>query len=328
MTKISICIPVYNMGHCIERTIQSALRQDYPDFEVILADNQSSDGTYEKASAISDPRLIVLRNPRNLGPYGNHQRCLEVAKGEWVKYLHGDDELLPNCLSEMMEAAQNCPADTALVSCGAIKVDGDNREIFRTYVPPALKAARSAPAREFIWRGNIIGTPTMTLIHRERLLEAGGFDLSLEPACDGDCWVNLMARYPWAVVPAHLVVIRDDPPSLLRVRGSEVVRGLMYVVVMNDKWHRKDPASMNLPMSRTPFSVHLCHQSFRFWDSAFFHILCGNPIVLKSLVRVLLDRKMLVRSLWFYIKKRLQWKNSHTLYGKRWDEDFVHLLIS
>ncbi|MFC1491323.1 glycosyltransferase family 2 protein [Nitrospinota bacterium] len=96
--KVSICIPVYNMADCIERCIRSALNQTYENIEVIVTDNQSTDGTYEKASSISDPRLTVLRNSENLGAYGNHNRCIDVASGKWIKFLHGDDELVPECV--------------------------------------------------------------------------------------------------------------------------------------------------------------------------------------------------------------------------------------
>src|SRR3990172_6845810 len=101
---VSICIPVYNMEPTIERCIRSALGQTYPSVEVVVADNQSTDRTHELALSIKDSRLRVVRNERNLGPYGNHNRLLELSRGEWVKFLHGDDELTPECVEKMVAA--------------------------------------------------------------------------------------------------------------------------------------------------------------------------------------------------------------------------------
>lgn len=89
---VTINIPTYNQSRYIRRAVESALAQDYPNLEVVVADDQSPDDTFAVAQASMDPRLRVVRNARNLGRIGNYRHMLyELARGEWVVNLDGDD---------------------------------------------------------------------------------------------------------------------------------------------------------------------------------------------------------------------------------------------
>lgn len=316
--KVSICIPVYNMASSVERTIRSALAQTYPDIEVLVMDNQSTDGTFERARQIQDPRLRVVRNERNLGCYGNHNRCLESAAGEWIKFLHGDDELLLHCIERMIGVLPFCPEDTALLGCGGIILNDKDKEIERTYVPARLVRMRKTPVSECILYGHLFGTPTMTLLHRRRLLDAGGFDPATEPSSDGDCWINLRTRYSCAMLPEYLVVLRDDPPSPLPKRSQEVTARCRRTIYRVERWYRRDPRFSEQPFGKTPYARSLCFETFRFWDAAFFHLLQGYPQVLKALVGDLARFHMVFSSLFFYLGRRLSGKNSRTLRKEPW----------
>ncbi|MBV9932649.1 MAG: glycosyltransferase family 2 protein [Alphaproteobacteria bacterium] len=93
--RVTISIPTYNQERYIARAIESALAQTYANLEVLVCDDRSTDGTYEIASAISDRRLRVVRNERNLGRVGNYRRCLyERASGAWFVNLDGDDQYI------------------------------------------------------------------------------------------------------------------------------------------------------------------------------------------------------------------------------------------
>jgi glycosyltransferase involved in cell wall biosynthesis len=92
---VTISIPTYNQERYIARAIESALEQNYPRIEVVVADDCSTDRTYEIARGRSDPRLKVVRNERNIGRVANYRRCLyERASGEWFVNLDGDDQYL------------------------------------------------------------------------------------------------------------------------------------------------------------------------------------------------------------------------------------------
>ena len=117
--KVSILIPVFNRKNHITECIQSALDQTYPDFEVVVVDNASDDGTWEicQRFAAQDHRVKVWRNATNIGPVRNWKRCAEEAKGEFSKILFSDDTLEPICLAQMVPKLED--PDVSLVYCAA-----------------------------------------------------------------------------------------------------------------------------------------------------------------------------------------------------------------
>lgn len=117
--KISILIPVFNRKDYIAECIQSALDQTFTDFEIVVVDNASNDGTWEICQKFSeaDQRVRIFRNESNIGPVRNWMRCAQEAKGEFSKILFSDDSLEPNCLSEMVQKLND--PKVALVYCAA-----------------------------------------------------------------------------------------------------------------------------------------------------------------------------------------------------------------
>lgn len=117
--KVSILIPVFNRKEYIRECIQSALSQTFTNFEVIVVDNASDDGTWEicQQFAAADDRVRIFRNVSNIGPVRNWIRCAQEAKGELSKILFSDDCLEPNCLSEMVPKLDD--SEVALVYCAA-----------------------------------------------------------------------------------------------------------------------------------------------------------------------------------------------------------------
>lgn len=89
---VTVMIPTYNQAGYLGAAIGSALAQDYPRLEVVVADDGSTDTTPEVAGRFADDRLRVHRNARNLGRVGNYRHLLyDLARGDWVINLDGDD---------------------------------------------------------------------------------------------------------------------------------------------------------------------------------------------------------------------------------------------
>lgn len=92
---VSIVIPTYNQESYISEAINSSLAQDYPNIEILVSDDCSTDDTFNVAKRIEDSRLKVIRNENNLGRVGNYKNAMErYASGMWVLNLDGDDYLL------------------------------------------------------------------------------------------------------------------------------------------------------------------------------------------------------------------------------------------
>lgn len=98
--KVSILVPVYNRKDYIEECIRSALDQTYRDIEVVVADNASTDGTWEicQKLAATDARVRIFRNETNVGPVRNWLRCVSESRGEYGKILFSDDLMFPRFL--------------------------------------------------------------------------------------------------------------------------------------------------------------------------------------------------------------------------------------
>lgn len=102
--QVSVLIPVFNRKGYIAECIQSALDQTYSDFEVVIVDNASDDGTWEicQEYAERDSRIRIFRNERNIGPVRNWLACVEQAAGRYTKILWSDDLIHPRFLEVLL----------------------------------------------------------------------------------------------------------------------------------------------------------------------------------------------------------------------------------
>jgi glycosyltransferase involved in cell wall biosynthesis len=95
--------PVYNRETEITRCLQSCLQQDFPDFEVVVVDDGSTDRSVEAASAVRDPRIRVFCHDSNRGHGVARNTAIQKATGDWVIFLDSDDELSPGGLVRIYE---------------------------------------------------------------------------------------------------------------------------------------------------------------------------------------------------------------------------------
>ncbi len=168
--KVSILIPVFNRKEYIAECIQSALDQTYKDFEVVVVDNASDDGTWELCQqfAAADRRVRIFRNATNIGPVRNWMRCAQEAKGALSKILFSDDCLEPNCLSEMVPKLDD--PDVALVYCAA-RIGKSREESVIAYSQADSTNLSSAQFVNLILSGKAPVSPGAVLIRTLDLLK-------------------------------------------------------------------------------------------------------------------------------------------------------------
>ena len=94
--KYSILIPTFNKFEYLNYTLKSILQNDYEDFEVIVSNDHSTDGTDELLLKIKDPRVKIIKPPFKLTQAKNYEYLLNFANGEWISILGDDDGVLPN----------------------------------------------------------------------------------------------------------------------------------------------------------------------------------------------------------------------------------------
>jgi glycosyltransferase involved in cell wall biosynthesis len=122
--KVSIGIPVYNGEKYLQQALESILSQSYTDFELIIADNASTDRTREicLTYARKDPRIRYHRNEENIGAAPNHNLLFHLAKGEYFKWAAYDDRIAPNFLAKCVEVMDKHP-DVILCMPHASRID-------------------------------------------------------------------------------------------------------------------------------------------------------------------------------------------------------------
>jgi glycosyltransferase involved in cell wall biosynthesis len=122
--RLTIGLPIYNGEQLLPQAIESLLTQKYDDFEVVISDNASVDGTPElcAAYAAQDPRIRYVRNERNLGSIPNFNKLVGLARGEYFKWAAHDDWCEPEFVGRCVEVLD---ADPGVVLCHAkaIRVD-------------------------------------------------------------------------------------------------------------------------------------------------------------------------------------------------------------
>ena len=120
---ISIVIPVYNVERCLEDCVSSVLRQSFPEFELILVDDGSTDRCGEICDTFSDPRIRVIHK-ENGGPSDARNVGTAASRGEYIAWVDSDDVIHPDYLKILYGLITDCQADMAVWSL-VIQSDSD-----------------------------------------------------------------------------------------------------------------------------------------------------------------------------------------------------------
>src|SRR5262245_47649967 len=100
MPRISVCIPTYNTARYLPEAIESVLAQTYDDFELVICDNASTDATPQLCRRYDDPRVRYVRFDELVNQGNNWNRCLRLARGDYIALLHADDRYRSGFLIE------------------------------------------------------------------------------------------------------------------------------------------------------------------------------------------------------------------------------------
>jgi glycosyltransferase involved in cell wall biosynthesis len=208
LPKVSVLIPAYNYANFLDETIQSALGQTYTDFELLIVDNCSTDNTAEVVGKyLSDKRVSYHRNERNLGLVGNWNRCLELAKGEYIKFLCADDKFDSTILEKYVPVMDSDPG-ISLITCDKQAFGAKSHETITpvTHKQPGHKSVLDMLLANYCW----IGEPT-SVMFRRRDLKVGRFSNDYIQYVDWEFWIRLLAIGDCYVVPEKLAYVRFHP---------------------------------------------------------------------------------------------------------------------
>ena len=226
--KVSICIPTYNGEAFIEETIKSAIAQTYPNIELIVSDDGSTDRTIAIAQSFQSQTAVDFRIilHRNYGLSQNWNFCISQATGEYIKFLFQDDLLEPECIEKMVALAQQNPKIGMVFSPRGITIAEDESHPILRKASQSIKNLHKSwsnlksiqPGKELLADPNClnnpinkIGEPSTVLIATRVFTEIGLFDSGLSQYVDLDMWWRIMGNYHIGFVDEKLSSLRIHP---------------------------------------------------------------------------------------------------------------------
>jgi glycosyltransferase involved in cell wall biosynthesis len=239
--RVSVVVPTYQNVAFVEATIESILAQTYPDFELLVADHGSTDGTWEAlARFTTDPRVTLWRTPSGGGAPANWQAVTDAARGEFVKLVCGDDLLHPTCLREQVDAMDAHP-QVSLVCARRDVVDAQGRLVLGGRGMSRIRGlheGRAAIRRTVRAGTNIFGEPAAVLMRRADLVAVGGW------------W----ADFPYVIDEATyaLVLLRGDLYAVDRSLAAFRVSDQQWSVELADRQAQQVRAFHDALAARAP----------------------------------------------------------------------------
>lgn len=212
MPKISIILTSYNHAKFIRESIDSVLNQTMRDFELIILDDGSVDGSWEVIGQYSDPRIRAYRNETNMGSVPGVNRAIaELATGEYIAIHHSDDVWELDKLQKQIDfIAANPQVGAVFTNAQPIDERGQSLTDKSHFYYSAFNQpnrTRHEWLRHFFFRGNALCHPSV-LIRRQCYEECGLYLDALAQLTDFEMWIRLCFKYEIHVLPDRLVRFR------------------------------------------------------------------------------------------------------------------------
>ncbi len=215
-------MPAYNAEETIRDAIDSALGQTLGDLEVVVVDDGSKDATASIVSSCTDPRVILLRNDRNLGIPATRSRGVEIARGEYLAVLDSDDIAHPTRFERQVEYLDAHPR-CGVVGSWARIVSRDGR-----FLKLRRKPCDSDALRARMLFTNLV--KDATAMSRTELVREYGFREEF-PVCElVELWQRMSARYGVANIPEVLTTYREHEGGVTK-RHRDLWRAMKVKLV-------------------------------------------------------------------------------------------------
>lgn len=214
---VSVCIPTYKYGNYIAETIESVLAQNFSDFELLIIDDCSNDQTAEivESYAKKDRRIRFIVNRFNLGMVENWNSCITQARGEYIKFVFGDDLLAsPDAIGRMAAVLRNDP--TVSLACSARNFIDTFSYVTRieSHFNSGTFSGTDVIDYCLASQGNPIGEPSVVMFRKCHA--ARGFNPIYKQIVDLEMWFHLLERGSFAFI--------DEPLCSFRIHDKQQTR--------------------------------------------------------------------------------------------------------
>jgi len=226
---MSVIIPTYNRAGLINRALQSVLNQSYPNVEIVIVDDASTDDTERVIAELKLPNTTYCKNKVNMGSQASRNIGIKLSRGQYINFLDSDDELMPQKLELQYRTFLKSSPDVGVVYsyCGTVddasKVE--NEWCFNLQGNIYKQLLRS-PSIDFI-------TP---LVKRECLEKIGFLDELVASYQEWDTLLRISKYYRFQLVPEKLAVYHYHSGETISKDIGKDLLGYVYIV----KKHRRD----------------------------------------------------------------------------------------
>lgn len=237
MTRLSVLLPVRNGLPHLRAAIDSVLQQSFADFEMIVIDDGSIDGSGDVANKFDDPRIVVVRT-ECAGIAAALNRGLEIASGEYVARHDADDLSRVDRFAAQVDYL-DAHRGVSLVSSLVRFIDADGHDVdngwtraVRSQWEQAIEPdeiARLMPLTCCIVHGSVMA-------RRSTILAAGGYDHTLPVAQDYDLWLRMLGRGKMARLREPLYSFRIHAAQVSATRGLEQARQMIAAKLRYLRW--------------------------------------------------------------------------------------------
>ena len=184
--KVSICIPTYNRKDYLQETLESIFAQTYKDYEIVIVDDGSTDGTEEMIRNLDFP--VTYYWQENSGDAAARNKLVELAEGDYISFIDSDDLLMPDAIERMVNVLES-EAGQAIVYGSYLRIDENGRIYGKC--KRKLYSGNIAP---YLFQTILVHT-CGSMLPRRILENCSPFDTSLKVCSDYDLWLQLSLKY-------------------------------------------------------------------------------------------------------------------------------------
>jgi len=215
-SAISVVVPVYNGGDYLKLSIESVLKQDYANFEMLIIDDCSTDNSLEYLQSIEDARITLYRNKENRGLFFNINFLIKESSSSLIKLWAQDDIMYSDCLSSFVAFHNQYPCIGFSYS-GRDMIDEEgvvkeNNVVDNT--PTIISTALHAKIAYYT--GSIAGNIANVCINKKALDKVGLFNEDMKISADFDMWVRLAKEHETGFIREKLIQLREHDKQLSR----------------------------------------------------------------------------------------------------------------
>jgi hypothetical protein len=251
---VSVCIPAYKRPVEIRRAVASVFAQTYRDWELVISDDEDPAGAtweYLRELPKQDSRVRVMQNPGPHGQVPNMNRTLQCARGTWVKPLHHDDALRPECLETLLLATRGSPS--VVIVSSLFDYYSSGRHV-RTLTRGGTAAVEIVPQR-YIHLGMYlqdcsVGLPSQVMVHRKSIEHGALFEEVPGVISSVDVlWNCAVSKYgDLALVNKALVEHHQDAGTITASLGTGQLEA-EYPIALQRELECIDPSLKPPPLS-------------------------------------------------------------------------------